>query len=478
MTRQTAVPLLAPHRRRFTALARIALAALLLAALGLSVAQPAAAQTSYTVTDLGRLPTTDRSYPNNVDATDTANVKVVGTTVIGGTGIGSYAYRGFYWSSATNKMVSIGVIGAGSDSRANDVNSRGEVVGDSSTVSGGGNNHALYWNPGRGEGNPLDLTRDAWPLSQAYNINENGIIVGTVWTESTGDLPACWIPTSPNSGVYNPTVLLPRPSNGGTGSVSKGRYLGENGDIVGKVVDADGVEHAAYWKNTGTSESPVYGLPTVIIEPSAGAGVASSALIINSKSQIVGGWGSPGRPFGWNPGDAVATDLGVFSSNTTSAWGLNDSGQVALLAPITVGSSYEYRAALWLPQNDLAIGTYSLTAGLNLLTTPGGAGTLGGTQTRPHGLSYNGRGFTLNINSQVVGFSTTSTGEYHAFIWDKANKMRDLNSKTLTPNKATFAYLRDAAGITDNGYVVGTGQTLTSKGKTYINTYLLTPTYK
>jgi probable HAF family extracellular repeat protein len=75
----------------------------------------------------------------------------------------------------------------------------------------------------------------------------------------------------------------------------------------------------------------------------------------------------------------------------------------------------------------------------------------------------------------VVGFSTTSTGEYRAFIWDKVNKMRDLNSASLTPNKATFAYLRDACGITDNGYIVGTGQTVTSKGKTYIHAFLLTP---
>jgi probable HAF family extracellular repeat protein len=403
-------------------------------------------------------------------------VKVVGTTVIGGTGIGSYAYRGFYWSSATKTMVSIGVIGAGSQSRANDVNSKGEVVGDSSTISGNGNNHALYWNPSRGKDNPLDLCPE-WPLSMAFNINESGIVVGYVYSESTGNLPACWIPTSPNSGVYGPTVLLPRPSDAGltNSGFGRGRYLAENGDIVGGLVDAGGVFHAVYWKNLGTSASPVYDVPTIIAEPSAGA--SSNAGIINSLSQIVGGWsasGSSGRPFGWNPGDAVATDLGAFSNNPTSAWGLNDLGQVAVLAPITVGTGTQNRAAIWLPQADSA---YGLSAGLNLLTTPGGAGTLGGTDTRPLGLSTsgNGRGFTLNNNGQVVGFSTTSTGEYHAFIWDKVNKMRDLNSKTLTPDKATFAYLRDACGITDNGYIVGTGQTVTSKGKTYIHAYLLTP---
>ena len=469
MIRQTPIAFSDRTRRpRFASLARLALAALPLAAstaLALSAARPAAAQSSWTVTDLGRLPTADRSYPNNVDATDPANVKVVGTTMIGGS-----SYRGFYWSSATKTMVSIGVIGAGSYSRAYDVNSRSEVVGHSATSPTGGNDHALYWNPGRGAGNPVDLAPE-WAASEAMNINENGIVTGYVYSQSTGTLPACWIPTAP--GVYGPTVFLPRPVGAGltNDSSNKGRYLAESSDIVGSVPDASGTSHACFWKNTGTAASPVYGQPTIIAEPSGGTG--SSATMINNSSQTAGGWsvgGSHERPFGWDLASLVATDLGVFSSNGTQAYGLNDLGQVAVLAPITVGTSWEFRVAIWLPQADPAFG---LTAGLNLLTTPGGADTLGGTQTRLSGGFFNGKGFTLNNNGQVVGYSTTSRGDPHAFIWDKTNKLRDLNAPPLTPNKATFSYLRNASGITDNGYIVGEG--LTSKGKTYIDAYLLTP---
>ena len=35
--------------------------------------------------------------------------------------------------------------------------------------------------------------------------------------------------------------------------------------------------------------------------------------------------------------------------------------------------------------------------------------------------------------------------------------MRDLNSAALTPSKATFSFLLDAACITDNGYIAGQG---------------------
>jgi len=418
--------------------------------------RPAAAQSSWTVTDLGRLPNSDRSYPNDVDSSDINNVKVAGNTVRSGS-----LYRGFYWNSATKTMVDIGVIGASSYSRAYDVNGRGEVVGQSG--------NALYWNPGRGAGNPLDLAPD-WPSSTAYNINENGIVVGSVHSESTGTLWACWIPTE--YGVYGTTVVLPRPSDTGVtnSGPGNGRFLAESGDILGQVVDASGASHAAYWKNTGTAASPVYGQPTIIVEPSAGA--SALPAVVNSQRQVAGTWLVSGsyRPFGWNEGDAVATDLGVFTtSGSTQAWGLNDLGQVAVHAPITVGTGTETRAAIWLPQADAAFG---LSAGLNLLTTPGGASTVGGTQTRPYGTSFNGKGFTINNSSQIVGYSTIKSGDPHAIIWDKANKMRDLNSTSLTPNKATFSYLRDASGITDNGYIVGTG--LTSKGK-YIQACLLKP---
>ena len=69
-----------------------------------------------------------------------------------------------------------------------------------------------------------------------------------------------------------------------------------------------------------------------------------------------------------------------------------------------------------------------------------------------------------------MGYSITISVA-HAIIWDKVNKMRDLNNKSLTPNKATFSYLRDACGISDNGYIVGAG--VNAKGN--YRACLLTP---
>jgi hypothetical protein len=112
-------------------------------------------------------------------------------------------------------------------------------------------------------------------------------------------------------------VLLPAQRRGTQQwEFRQGRYLAENGDIVGASPMPTAFSMPSTGRN-GTPASPVYDVPTIIVEPSGGA--SSNAGIINGLSQIVGGWnttsGSSDRPFGWNPGDALATDLGAFGSN-------------------------------------------------------------------------------------------------------------------------------------------------------------------
>ena len=71
-------------------------------------------------------------------------------------------------------------------------------------------------------------------------------------------------------------------------------------------------------------------------------------------------------------------------------------------------------------------------------------GTLGGSS----------RAWAINNRGQVVGESTTDTGERHAFLWEKG-VMTDLG--TLGGEEST------ALGINDRGQVVGYGPTTTAR---------------
>jgi probable HAF family extracellular repeat protein len=50
-------------------------------------------------------------------------------------------------------------------------------------------------------------------------------------------------------------------------------------------------------------------------------------------------------------------------------------------------------------------------------------GTLGGTYSEPHD-----SGSALNASGQIVGASTTTSGEFHAFLWSPQDGMIDLGT--------------------------------------------------
>src|SRR6266704_1585333 len=65
-------------------------------------------------------------------------------------------------------------------------------------------------------------------------------------------------------------------------------------------------------------------------------------------------------------------------------------------------------------------------------------GTLGGTFTQA---------FRINAKGQVIGESSTSSGEIHAFLWTRESGMIDLG--TLAGGTVSFAW-----GINNQGIVV------------------------
>lgn len=85
-------------------------------------------------------------------------------------------------------------------------------------------------------------------------------------------------------------------------------------------------------------------------------------------------------------------------------------------------------------------------------------GTLGGASSSAN---------AINDTGQIVGWSYTSNGVDHAFLWSSGN-MVDLNS-LIDP--ASGWTLEGAGAITNLGWIVGTGRN--AFGETHA--YLLTP---
>lgn len=184
-------------------------------------------------------------------------------------------------------------------------------------------------------------------------------------------------------------------------------------------------------------------------------GAGSSAFGINDAGQVVGesGTGETVNAFFWR--DGRMENLGSLGVNYSWAYGINDAGQV-------VGYSYvsasNLRAFLWnggvmsgLP------GLPSIAADINNLgqivggvdvavmwdgTTTMELGTLGGTYSYAN---------SINDLGQVAGESEVADGSKHAFIWDKG-AMTDVGT---LGGQTSAAY-----GINDAGQVVGESQTV------------------
>jgi probable HAF family extracellular repeat protein len=116
------------------------------------------------------------------------------------------------------------------------------------------------------------------------------------------------------------------------------------------------------------------------------------------------------------------TDLGVLAGHQSTAYAINDSGQV-------VGYSYAN-------QNGTTIHAFLWTAATGMQDL----GTLGG---------YNSVAEAINNAGQVVGCSDTSTGttnHEHTFLWTQTDGMQDLG---------TLGLASCAAGLNDVGQIVG-----------------------
>jgi len=229
--------------------------------------------------------------------------------------------------------------------------------------------------------------------------------------------------------------------------------LNAYGQVAGySRITGDSEQHAFLW-----TPSTANGAAGTMVDLGKLGGVFSGANAINDSGHVVGMTNMPSggdRAFLWTPTTPNATtgamqSLGVLGNGWSSeALGVNNSNQV-------VGWSYysndpatenDQHAFLWVP--DPCIGMVDL-------------GTLGG-------LSSSARG--INSVGQVVGWSYTSGGESHAFLWTPTStngttgSMVDLGTLGGTES---IAY-----GINTAGQVVGFASLA---GDAVLHAFLWTP---
>ena len=317
----------------------------------------------------------ERNIPVNPNLTTTVNIAP------GEVKLCKYSYQ------------DLGTLGGGS-AYATSINSSGQVVGGSYTSTG--SYHAFLWAPSSGM---QDLgTLGAYSI--AYGINASGQVVGV---------------TEIANGSYHPFLKnLGQPMED-LGILGTAFAINDSGQVVGEA--ASGAFTGAFLKNPG---QPIQDLET---------GWGSRPYSINASGQVVGitHTGS-GQAFLKSPGQSVE-NLGAMGGDTSTAFAINDSGQIVGSAHFPFDNSHAFLKNPGYPMQDL--GDHSVVYG-------------------------------INASGQVVGFTNATAA---AFLWTRSEGWKNLNALTIDLPQGVF--LAQANAINDAGQVVG----VTSNN----SAFLLTP---
>jgi probable HAF family extracellular repeat protein len=300
----------------------------------------------------------------------------------------------------TYNIIDLGTLG-GFTSTAHGINDAGQVVGSADTAQG--LRHAYLWE----NGVMIDLGTLGFPAAQsdAWDINNNGVVVGTV---GSGDPSASFIWENGVQTAIEPLQVL------------KSAYgINDAKQVVGIfVVPASGGEkHAFLWQNgTMTDLGTLGGTRSIAWDINLGGQVAGSSYTANPTEHA----------FLWQQG--VMTDLGTLGGSHSEGFDTNDVGEVVGWSQRTGGGKH-YTAFRW----------------VNGVMTDLGAMLAGVTSSAE----------AINNHGEVVGFSFDGgTGSFHGFVYHPQLGMKLLEN--MIPANSGWSELipRD---INDAGWIVGYG---------------------
>lgn len=335
-----------------------------------------------TVTDLGLSGLRSDSRAEDIDDQG---------RIVGSRGPWTGPLRAFLWTptsprGTTGSATDLGDLGGGM-AQGRGINASGQVVGSSTNASG--RQQPFLW-----DGGPLhDLgIPEGFDFGEAMDVNDGAqrrVAGGVV---SPVDRAFVWTVSGTGAGFQVTAFdVLPGLSTSGSFAFA----LNDASVVVGYSNVLSGFPNQPVsWSNSGT-EWVVSALARL---PNAVGGVARD---INSAGTIVGsnvfaGTGCTSRAVVWATTGGAVAQLPMLSGGTCAeAWAVNDAGQISGFSTNRRGA---LRAALWRP---LAAG-YSVTD----------LGQLRGTTPQVLGMNE-----PLGTEVEVVGFGRSRNGAEHATLW-------------------------------------------------------------
>jgi len=201
-------------------------------------------------------------------------------------------------------------------------------------------------------------------------------------------------------------------------------------------------------------------------------GATSSAFAVNNSGQVVGvaDTATQSDAFLWQSG--TMTDLGTLGGNASNAQNINNLGQVV---GFSTNASSVSDAFLWTSSGGMTDidSTFGFNAGTSVVYTITDAGRMvgfanGGPGQQPRyfdGTSYitipnlggvNGHGARgVNDSGQVAGYSLNGSGLRNAFLWTSGTGTVDLGTLGGATSQANFI---NASGLIVGNALTGTGQ--------------------
>jgi probable HAF family extracellular repeat protein len=235
---------------------------------------------SYTVTDLGNL---------TVNAINDAG------QIVGSKGSKSHA---ILWDKG--KITNLGTLGR-RYSYAYDINNKGQVVGEVETKKG--IQHAFLWQ----NGVMKSLGTLGGSESTAYGINNKGQVVGWADVKKPGTT------SEETHAFFWDKGTMTDLGNGFAYSINN------TGQVVGRTyIDKKGTRAVLWEKGT---------MIELAVPPSSGYTIVTEAQDINNKGTVIGDLNSgKGHALLWETG--TVTDLGTLGGSISSAYSINNKGQV------------------------------------------------------------------------------------------------------------------------------------------------------